>query len=275
MPGLYSHTSRATGLTLTAAIYNADHQSHIDNQTAQMTDDYSVDTPQMRSTADPGEVGTESRPTTLAGELERLRFAIKEITGEAQWYVTPALGTVVSQADAEAGTSTARRTWTAERVKQAIATLAAGLIFRGAGTTEASTTSPTQVDLITISGLNIAAATPFIVVCSYRKTAGAAATALIGLKLNATTVMSGNTATSSTNQAESGALFLYVGPRVTNYLRGAVGMMDAGGAAWRTAAWDADAPVAAITAVVIRGSTTDAAITLGVDEVFVYTLATS
>lgn len=89
MPGLYSHTSRATGITLTAAIYNADHQNHIDNQTAQMTDDYSVDNTQMQATADPGEVGTESKATSLAGELERLRFALKEIKQSAQWYESP------------------------------------------------------------------------------------------------------------------------------------------------------------------------------------------
>ena len=112
-----------------------------------MTDDYSVDNTQMQSTTDPGEVGTESKATTLAGELERLRLILKEITGEAQWYVTPALGTVVSQADAEAGTSTARRTWTAERVKQAIAALLAATqaeMEAATSTTVAATPGRTQ-----------------------------------------------------------------------------------------------------------------------------------
>jgi hypothetical protein len=90
MPGHYTHPTRAAGLTLTAAIYNADHQNHIDNDVPLMMDDYSVDLTQMRAQTDPGEVGTESQPTTLAGELERLRFAIREIKGTTHWYQSPA-----------------------------------------------------------------------------------------------------------------------------------------------------------------------------------------
>jgi hypothetical protein len=88
MAGLYSHTTRADGLTLTAAIYNTDHQNHINNHTPQMVDDYSADAATMKTTVDPGEVGSESLATTLSGELERLRFAIKEIKGTDQWYET-------------------------------------------------------------------------------------------------------------------------------------------------------------------------------------------
>lgn len=89
MAALYSHTTRTTGTTLTANIYNSDHQNHIDNGVPLQQDDYSSNTTQMQSTTDPGEVGTESLATTLAGEIERLRFIIKEITGGAQWYVSP------------------------------------------------------------------------------------------------------------------------------------------------------------------------------------------
>lgn len=89
MAGLYSHTTRSTGTVLTANIYNTDHQTHIDNHIPAQMDDYSVSVGQMQTTTDPGEVGTESLPTTLSGELERLRNMIKEITGKAQWYVTP------------------------------------------------------------------------------------------------------------------------------------------------------------------------------------------
>ena len=94
MPGNYTITSRSTGTVLTATIYNADHQNHVDNQTPQGTDDYSANASQMQSTADPGEVGSESLATSTAGELERLRFAIQEIktflgATAAQWYATP------------------------------------------------------------------------------------------------------------------------------------------------------------------------------------------
>lgn len=90
MPGLYSITTRASGTVLTASIYNSDHQNHVDNQTPQATDDYSVSVVQMRTMTDPGEVGTESLPTALSGELERLRWMIAEITGKTNWYETPA-----------------------------------------------------------------------------------------------------------------------------------------------------------------------------------------
>lgn len=89
MAGNYSHTTRSDGTVLTANIYNTDHQNHIDNATPAGLDDYSATVSQMRSTADPGESGSESQATSLAGEVERLRFIIKEITGKTYWYETP------------------------------------------------------------------------------------------------------------------------------------------------------------------------------------------
>jgi hypothetical protein len=90
MGGLYTHTTRATGTVLTATIYNGDHQNHIDNDIPAMSDDYSVNVSQMQSNVDPGEPGSESLPTSLAGELERIRFCIKEMKGTGQWYTTAA-----------------------------------------------------------------------------------------------------------------------------------------------------------------------------------------
>jgi len=94
MPGLYSITTRVAGETLTAAKYNSDNQNHVDNQTPQMTDDYSSNVAQMQTTTDPGEVGTESQPTSLAGELERIRFKLLELSQQfnpdhVQWYQSP------------------------------------------------------------------------------------------------------------------------------------------------------------------------------------------
>ncbi len=88
MPGNYSHITRADGLVLTASVYNTDHQNHITNMTPVGVDDYSVSLAQMRTTIDPGEVGTEALPTDLAGEIARLRYAIQEIRGTVQWYVS-------------------------------------------------------------------------------------------------------------------------------------------------------------------------------------------
>lgn len=93
MGGNYTHTSRASGLTLTAAIYNADHENHITNATPAGLDDYSTNATEMQAQTDPGEQGTESLSTSLAGELERLRYAIAEIKGTSYWYES-AVGTL-------------------------------------------------------------------------------------------------------------------------------------------------------------------------------------
>src|SRR5262245_19654393 len=88
--GLYTHTTRTTGTVLTAAIYNADHQNHITNQNPSMTGAYSDTVGQMQTITNPGTPGSESLAISLAGELERIRFMLKAITGNAQWYGTPA-----------------------------------------------------------------------------------------------------------------------------------------------------------------------------------------
>ena len=88
MPGLYTHTTRATGTTLTADIYNTDHQNHITNADAANLGGHSANATQMQATADPGEVSSESLASSIADELERLRFAIKEMRNTSQWYTS-------------------------------------------------------------------------------------------------------------------------------------------------------------------------------------------
>ena len=88
MPGLYTHTTRTDGTVLTGAIYNADHQNHIDNLIPAQIDDYSVTQGQMQSLVNPGEVGSESFALSLAGEVERLRFIISETKGTTHWYTS-------------------------------------------------------------------------------------------------------------------------------------------------------------------------------------------
>ena len=92
MAALYSHTTRASGLILTANIYNADHQNHIDNGVPAQLDDYSASVAQMQSAANPGESGSESQATSLAGELERLRFIVAEHGDKTYWYESPLAG---------------------------------------------------------------------------------------------------------------------------------------------------------------------------------------
>lgn len=68
---------------------NSEFNNILDNLIPTMIDDYSANTSQMQTTADPGEVGSESLATSLAGELARLRHMIGEITGEDEWYESP------------------------------------------------------------------------------------------------------------------------------------------------------------------------------------------
>lgn len=91
MPGNYGHTARADGSILTGSIYNGDHQNHITFCTPGGVDDYSTNLAQMQSSVDPGEQGTESLPTDLAGEIQRIRNVLKEITGKTYWYESPAV----------------------------------------------------------------------------------------------------------------------------------------------------------------------------------------
>ena len=75
---------------LTASIYNSDHTNHVTNLNPTMTGAYSDNVAQMQANTDPGGVGSESLAASLAGEIERLRFAIKRLIGKAQWYIAPA-----------------------------------------------------------------------------------------------------------------------------------------------------------------------------------------
>lgn len=59
-----------------------------DNNTDQI-DDHSSTVGQMQAVTDPYPGDVESLATKLSGELERLRFQIKQVLGKAQWYFDP------------------------------------------------------------------------------------------------------------------------------------------------------------------------------------------
>lgn len=92
MPGTYSKIYTAvTGDTITAARWNAEHDNHINNCDFSGLGDYSVNTAQMQSTADPYPSSTESLATDGKGELERMRYQILGILqaladDATQWY---------------------------------------------------------------------------------------------------------------------------------------------------------------------------------------------
>lgn len=144
----------------------------------------------------------------------------------------------------------------------------------GSNLTEATTTSVTEVALLAVSGLSIPAATPFLVMCVLRKTAGAAAPGKVRVRLNATDVSGLFTWSSSADEADTGILWVVVGPRVTNYLRASI--IHVTSIALNNVNHElftgADAPSVAITDVAIRGAVDSTSITLGVDELRVYSL---
>ena len=92
MPALYSITTRAAGSVLTAAIYNADHQNHVNNGDTTQLGGYSSSVAQMQTQNDPGQVGSESLSSSIADELSRLRFKIAALQGQTYWYPTPIAG---------------------------------------------------------------------------------------------------------------------------------------------------------------------------------------
>ena len=90
MGALFSRVKTWTSTEdVTASDLNAEFDNVLTYLTPAYIDDYSANVSQMQSTADPGEVGSESLATSTAGEIQRLRKLISEITGEDKWYESP------------------------------------------------------------------------------------------------------------------------------------------------------------------------------------------
>lgn len=104
MPALYSITTRASGTILTAAIYNADHQNHVNNGDAAHLGGYEASVGQMQAQTSPGDVGSENLGVSIADEFARIRYIIAAIKGTTFWYQNPnAAGAGGSTADVVIG----------------------------------------------------------------------------------------------------------------------------------------------------------------------------
>lgn len=86
MPALYTITTRASGTILTAAIYNADHQNHVNNGDCTQLGGYSANSTQMKVQTYPGDVGSESLALSIGDELARIRYTIAVMRGTTTWY---------------------------------------------------------------------------------------------------------------------------------------------------------------------------------------------
>lgn len=145
------------------------------------------------------------------------------------------------------------------------------MILSGQDNTERTTTSTTNVSLSTVT-VSIPFDRPIMVMANIRKTTGAANTASFGLQLNTTAVVSNTSVLGSANEAVSGLLQFWIGPRVANHLRAVKGECFAGNGTVTNLTAGSDAPTATITSVIVTALVGNAAITAACDEVKVYAL---
>lgn len=81
----------ATDDLITAAAWNNEFTNLYNNLTPGGIDDYSSTDGEMQTTTDPYPGSVVSRPTSSAGELERIRYQINQIIGKTYWYQDPSL----------------------------------------------------------------------------------------------------------------------------------------------------------------------------------------
>ena len=80
------------GQTITAALWNGMELNIINNGLIPGgIEDYSSTDGQMQTMTDPFPASSISRPTSLAGELERIRWQFDNIIGGSNWYEDPAV----------------------------------------------------------------------------------------------------------------------------------------------------------------------------------------
>ena len=79
----------STGETLTASDLNAEFDNILNNFDPDGVDDASANAAAMQTTADPYPGGVESLPTDLSGELQRLRYVIRQQNMTSYWYIFP------------------------------------------------------------------------------------------------------------------------------------------------------------------------------------------
>lgn len=159
-------------------------------------------------------------------------------------------------------------------LKDSASASGASLTREGGNTTEATTTSTSDVDLLSVASLTIAAATPILANCVHRRTTGANARLSLGLKLNSTDVVTTTVVQSAGDNVVKGWLWLWMGARISLYER-CVWIRAQGGSASVDAIGGTDAPTAQITDFIITAKVESASITGAVDELHVYSTATS
>lgn len=75
-----------SGETILASDRNAEFDNILDNLDPSGVDDASANNTAMDATADPNPGGTQSKATSLLGEIQRLRFIVQEMQGSGKWW---------------------------------------------------------------------------------------------------------------------------------------------------------------------------------------------
>lgn len=89
MPATFSIPTQNVipGQLITAVLWNGEFNNLFVNFTPAGMDDYAVTDGQFQTQTDPFPAGAISRPTSLAGELERIRFEIAQMKGKTYHYI--------------------------------------------------------------------------------------------------------------------------------------------------------------------------------------------
>lgn len=74
---------------ITADLWMDEFENVYNAMTPAGIDDYSSSDAEMQTTTDPYPGAVVSRPTSLQGELERMRYMLAQITGKTYWYQDP------------------------------------------------------------------------------------------------------------------------------------------------------------------------------------------
>lgn len=185
----------------------------------------------------------------------------------------------ISQSEAEAGTGTTERAWTAERVKQAIAAQAPALdtMYLAGKDTTVRTTTGAEADAATITLTTSIPTTDWIIIrAQISKSSGAAAGGKIGLKLNSTVIQPAASQLdcfSSANQSESGTVEWKIGPRNASITE-ATGLAIVGSASdsklTQLSINPTQRPNASVTTVAVRFQSGSASVTVSLINVYVY-----
>lgn len=182
----------------------------------------------------------------------------------------------VTQASADAAAAGTAAVAARRDHRHGMPTLGSGAVTRAGGnTTEATTTSTTEVSLLTTASLSIAAGVPITAFALIRKTTGAADQGRAGLMINATAVTTASNWSNASNAAQAGTWHAILQSALTTYDSGGVLIMSATNTAAVVQRGDAACPVATITDIIVRANVGNAAITMGADEMHVYSYAVS